>query len=251
MRVCFTQPRKSSCPVSTHTALCDARHGNGSAFGPICRSLLSGSSPLLARCVSVNAQTIQVSAAMGRVDISHGHHSMEETLKSHKSVFLVLALVLFTSCGSSSKNNSPTSMSVQGNWTITANDPISGTSSVFQVTLVSSPCTVSSSVGSFAVQGPSCFVADNQTSQGSLSGSGSFLYPPQGVLVGVPSDPIPANTSVGVNVLFVEADLLGDLAVFSGTGTESNASLTGTWNCDTSLTFVCTGIGGSFSGNHK
>jgi hypothetical protein len=112
-------------------------------------------------------------------------------------VFVTLLMLTF-SCSSSSKSGSATQIS--GAWTITASE-VGASSSVFSVTLVSSQCSVSTPVGIFTVQGPACFIADDNTGQGSISGSGQFFYPPQGVLVGSATGTISANASATINLL--------------------------------------------------
>jgi hypothetical protein len=116
--------------------------------------------------------------------------------------------------------------------------------------LVSSPCSVVAGDEVFTVQGPTCFIADDNTGQGSISGSGQFLYPPQGVLVGSPSNPIPANTPESINLVFVEADEYGDVSVFNGSGSVDNGTMSGTWACST-YSPVCTGLSGTFSGTRN
>jgi hypothetical protein len=100
------------------------------------------------------------------------------------------------------------------------------------------------------VEGPNCFIADDNTGQGSISGTGQFFYPPQGVLVGSSTNPIPSDSTAAINLLFVEADRYGDVAVFDGNGSVSNGAITGTWACDPG-TPVCTGVGGTFSGSQN
>ncbi len=102
-----------------------------------------------------------------------------------KVVLVMLLAVVSVACGGTPKSNSTPNASTQisGAWTITANEAGSGTS-VFSVNLVASQCSVSTPVGTFSVLGPDCFIADDNTGQGSISGTGQFLYPPQGVLVG-------------------------------------------------------------------
>jgi hypothetical protein len=164
-----------------------------------------------------------------------------------KKLFAVIAsllVLLLSGCGGSGQqSNSTSTTNMQGNWTITATGTSS--SSVFNVTLVSSACTVATPIGTFTVVGPACFIADDNTGQGSISGTGTFIYPPQGVLLGVPANPASANASI--DLLFAEADQFGDAAVFGGTGTVSNGTITGTWSCN-SASPVCFGLSGTFSG---
>jgi hypothetical protein len=169
-------------------------------------------------------------------------------MKKLISVFVLLFVgILLISCGSSSSGSqqgNSTSTNIQGTWAITATEP-GAAGSVFNVTLVSSPCSVATPIGTFTVQGPACFIADDNTGQGSISGTGSFIYPPAGVLIGVPANPASINASI--DLLFAEADQFGDAAVFGGTGTVSNGTITGTWACNPASP-VCFGLGGTFSG---
>jgi hypothetical protein len=166
------------------------------------------------------------------------------------SVLLSVGTLLM-SCGSNNSSSSQqatsTSTSIQGSWTITAAEPGYG-SSVFNVTLVSSPCSVATPIGTFTVQGPACFIADDNAGEGSISGTGSFIYPPAGVLIGTPANP--ASTNASIDLLFAEADEFGDAAVFGGTGTVSKGTITGTWACNPASP-VCFGLNGTFSGTQQ
>ncbi len=158
--------------------------------------------------------------------------------------FLLIFLLFIVGCGSSSKQSST---SILGNWTIVASNGAGG-STTFQASVVSSPCTVSTPIGTFTVAGPTCFIADNNTGKGSISGTGQFIYPPVGALVGVPADPAPAGSTL--NLLFVEADLSGNAAVFGGNGTVTGNKMTGSWTCNANSP-ACLGLSGTFSGNKQ
>jgi hypothetical protein len=165
---------------------------------------------------------------------------------------VVILTFVLVACGSGSKSSpSATNINTQlsGSWTITATESGS-TDSVFSVNLVSSQCSVSTPVGTFTVQGPSCVIADDNTGQGSISGTGQFIYPPQGVLVGATAGSIAANASAPIDLLFVEANQYGDVAVFNGNGTVTNGSMTGTWVCNVDSP-SCSGLNGTFSGNQN
>jgi hypothetical protein len=162
-----------------------------------------------------------------------------------RTLSLIIIFTMFVlACGSS---HSPGTQ-IPGAWTITANELTSG-GSVFSVTLVSSQCSVVAGDEIFTVQGPTCFIADDNTGQGSISGTG-VLYPPQGVLVGSPGNPIPADTSESINLVFVEADEYGDVSVFNANGSVDNGTMSGTWVCST-YSAVCTGLSGTFSGTRN
>ena len=168
---------------------------------------------------------------------------------------LLLAVIATVGCGGGSKNSTGgngqngTSTSIHGAWTIVATE-VGTPNSTFQVTLVSSACSVATPIGTFTVQGPTCFIADDGTGQGSISGTGNFIYPPQGVLIGIASSPVPANTSATVDLLFAEADRLGDAAVFSANGTVINGTMSGTWVCNPNSP-VCAGESGTFTGTKQ
>lgn len=176
-------------------------------------------------------------------------------MKFSKSlVVLVLAVIATVGCGGgktstggNGRNGTPTS--IHGTWTIVATE-VGTQNSTFHVTLVSSGCSVATPIGTFTVQGPNCFIADDNTGQGSISGTGSFIYPPQGVLIGIASSPVPANTSAPIDLLFAEADQFGDAAVFSGNGTVTNGTMTGTWVCNQNSP-VCGGESGTFTGTQQ
>lgn len=164
-----------------------------------------------------------------------------------KRLLVLFAVLIFiVGCGSSSHSNSATS--IAGTWTIVASNGVGG-STTFVATVVSSPCTVSGPIGfgDFTVTGPSCFVANNFTTPGSITATGTLLFPAQGALIGVPADPAPANSTL--NLLFVEANDTSD-AVFTGSGTVSGGKMTGTWACDASSP-ACVGLSGTFSGSKQ
>jgi hypothetical protein len=161
----------------------------------------------------------------------------------------LLATLFLPACGGKGPG-SPSGLSIQGSWTI-ATASASGDSTL-QVSLVSSTCSVTTPIGTFTVHLPDqqvCFIADSNTGQGSIGGVGAFIYPPQGVLVGVPSNPIYPGTNYLLNLLFVEANQFGDFAVFDGTGSvNADGTMIGTFICDPG-TPVCSGISGTFSGS--
>jgi hypothetical protein len=163
-----------------------------------------------------------------------------------RSVALIGILTAFAvGCGS----NAPSGTQIPGSWTITANE-LSSTGSVFSVNLVSSQCSVVAGDEVFTVQGPTCFIADDTTGQGSISATGQLLYPAQGVLLGASSNPVPANTIESVNLVFVEADEYGDLSIFNGNGSIENGTINGTWVCST-YSPACAGLTGTFSGTRN
>lgn len=166
---------------------------------------------------------------------------------------LILALIVFAAGCNSTKNagGGGTGTSMQGMWAVTGTATLGSQSGsgTYQVQLVSSPCSVNTPVGTFSVQGPVCFIANNNSAQGSISGTGlpsSSKNNGQGVLVGVASNPVPANAPI--NLLFVVGESDGTVLEFAGSGTMANGTMTGTGSCSTS-TPLCQGATGTFSAN--
>jgi len=141
-----------------------------------------------------------------------------------------------------------------GTWTVTGNLQCalgcgsSGISSLYKLVFVPSSCTVNTPVGTFSVDGHVCFIANNNTGEGSISGKGISVSPKgagHGVLIGVPSNPVPADSTV--NILFIAADKYGNLAEFSGKGMISKGTMAGNFSCSTA-TPICQGASAAFSG---
>jgi len=164
-----------------------------------------------------------------------------------KRILILILIVFAAGCGGTKSAGSGATTSLLGMWTVTGNLGSQSGSRTYQVSLVSSPCSVTTPVGSFSVQGPVCFIANNNTAQGSISGSGlpaSSTNNGQGVLIGVSANPVPGNGTF--NLLFVAANNAGVIQ-FTGSGTVNNGTMTGTASCSSS-TPVCQGISGTFSG---
>jgi hypothetical protein len=168
-----------------------------------------------------------------------------------RCALIVAAAVISVACGGSPKSESASSTQIPGAWawTITSNE-VGLSANALSVTLVASQCSLSTPVGTFTVEGPICFTADDDTRQGSISGTGQFLYPPQSLLVGSSTNPLPSNTTATIDLLFVEEDQYGDVAVFNGNGSISNGVATGTWACNPSSP-ACSGLSGTFSGSQN
>jgi hypothetical protein len=167
---------------------------------------------------------------------------------------LVLIVMVFAAGCSSSNNGSGTSTpptSMQGTWTATGNLSGSGSGSgTYQIALVPSPCSVITPLGTFSVQGPVCFIANNNSAQGSISGSGlpsSSNNIGQGVLIGVAANPVPANGTF--NLLFVSA-IGANFVEFTGNGTVTNGTMKGSGSCSAS-TSLCQGLSATFSGTEQ
>lgn len=182
---------------------------------------------------------------------------LSRELKQWRSMKRILVLMLgwiaFAAGCNSAKNitgpNPGTPM--QGTWDVTGSiqcTPSCGSpTGTYQVTFTSSPCSVSTPVGTFSVQGPVCFIANNNTGEGSISGKGlpsSSKNNGQGVLIGVPSNPVPDNATA--NLLFVSAYGGGNFVEFTGSGTVAGGKITGTGSCSAS-TPVCQGASATFS----
>jgi hypothetical protein len=160
-------------------------------------------------------------------------------------ILILISLAFAAACSSSSKNaggGSTATTSMAGTWAVAGS--LGSQQGAYQVTLVSSPCSVSTPVGTFAVQGPVCFIANNNSGQGAITGTGS-TETGNGVLVGVSANPVPAAGTF--SLVFVSADSHGNIAEFTGNGTVTNGTLTGTGACSSS-TPICQGLSGTFSG---
>src|SRR5262249_8633758 len=180
------------------------------------------------------------------------------TSNTVRCLYLLIGTLMFfgAGCGSDDNPKGPTGTSMQGTWTVTGNIQCtqscgSSGSNTYQVALVSSPCTVTTPVGMFSVQGSACFIANNNTGEGSISGTGIPNSPKstgQGVLIGVPSNPVPDNAII--NMLFVAGENNGNFAEFTGSGSVANGKMTGTGSCSPS-TPICQGVSATFSGNKQ
>jgi hypothetical protein len=103
----------------------------------------------------------------------------------------------------------------------------------------------------FSVDGSVCFIANNNTAQGSISGTGLLSNASntgQGVLVGVPANPVPDNSTI--NLLFVAGDKNGNFVEFAGTSTIANGTMQGTLSCSAN-TSQCQGTSATFSGTQQ
>ncbi|MCU1250097.1 MAG: hypothetical protein JWQ49_3126 [Edaphobacter sp.] len=178
--------------------------------------------------------------------------------------FLMLILLLLTAGCSSTKDPgsaSASGTSMVGNWTVSTTATSTGNlgsqcsqscgPGSYQLMLIQSPCTVTTPVGTFSVQGPACFIANNNSGQGSISGTGipsSVKSTSQGVLIGVPSDPVSSGATL--NLVFVAGNRNGNFVKFTGSGTITNGVMAGTGSCSTS-TPICDGVTGTFSGSKQ
>jgi hypothetical protein len=164
-------------------------------------------------------------------------------------ISILILIVFATGCNSTKSGmGTGTGTSMQGTWTVTGNLGTQSGNETYQVSFVPSPCSVMSPVGTFSVQGPVCFIANNNTGQGSISGKGLLSNASntgEGVLLGVASNPVPANATF--NLLFVLGEKNGSFIEFTGSGTVANGTMTGTGSCSPS-TPMCQGLSGTFSG---
>jgi hypothetical protein len=163
-------------------------------------------------------------------------------------ILILISLVFGAGCSSSKNTGSGATTSMPGTWAVTGNLGSQAGSATYQVSLVSSPCSVTTAVGVFSVQGPVCFIASNNTGQGSISGTGlpsASKNTGQGVLIGVAANPVLGHGTF--NLLFVAGDASGNFVEFMGSGTVSDGTMTGTGSCSSS-TPLCQGMSGTFSG---
>jgi hypothetical protein len=115
--------------------------------------------------------------------------------------------------------------------------------------LVSSPCSVTTPVGGFSVQGPVCFIANNNSGLGSISAAGSRpTSNSQGVLMGVTSNPVADDATF--NLVFVAGSGSGNVAEFTGSGSVTAGTLKGTGSCSAD-TPICQGVTGTFSATQQ
>jgi len=127
-------------------------------------------------------------------------------MKNMFVLFTLLSVIaVFLDCGGSQQAGSPSApvtpittatptISMQGTWIITTS--ANGANSASQVDLVPSTCSVTLDWDypgvddidtTFTLFGSSCFIADNLSGLGSISGQTGLYYPLQIVLVSAPS----------------------------------------------------------------
>ena len=159
---------------------------------------------------------------------------------------LILILIVFAAgCDSAKNTGGGSGTSMQGMWTVTGNLGSQGGPATYQVQLVSSPCSVTTPAGAFSVQGPVCFIANNNSGLGSISAGGARpVGNSQGVLVGVASNPV-ADDAI-FNLVFVAGSGPGNVAEFTGSGSVTAGTLKGTGSCSAD-TPICQGVTGTFS----
>jgi hypothetical protein len=130
----------------------------------------------------------------------------EPNMKNMFVLFTLLSVIaVFLDCGGSQQAGSPSApvtpittatptISMQGTWIITTS--ANGANSASQVDLVPSTCSVTLDWDypgvddidtTFTLFGSSCFIADNLSGLGSISGQTGLYYPLQIVLVSAPS----------------------------------------------------------------
>jgi hypothetical protein len=158
-----------------------------------------------------------------------------------KKYLYLCPLLLLIGCGGGNNNQSgstPQTTQLVGNWTVVASSPEGN--ATLTANLVPSACTVMQSNITFEIGGDginACVLADNLSGQGSVIGTGSFLYPPQGMLFGASANPAPLSGQM--QFLFAEADAFGNIAAFQGIATNTTSNtITGTYTCD-AQTPVC------------
>jgi hypothetical protein len=165
-----------------------------------------------------------------------------------KRIWILILMVFAAACDSAKNTGGGSGTSMQGTWTVTGNLG-SHRPATYQVQLVSSPCSVTTPVGTFSVQGPICFVANNNSGLGSISGTGSRQTGvSQGVLVGVASNPVADDATF--NLVFVAGDATGNVVEFTGSGSVTAGTLKGTGSCSKD-TPICLGVTGTFSATQQ
>jgi hypothetical protein len=168
-----------------------------------------------------------------------------------KRILILILIVFAAGCDSAKNTGGGSGTSLQGTWTVTGNLGSQSGSATYQVQLVASPCSVTTPVGTFSVQGPVCFIANNNSGLGSISATGSGAHPTgnsQGVLVGVASNPVADDATF--NLVFVAGNGAGNIAEFTGSGSVTAGTLKGTGSCSQD-TPICLGVTGTFSGTQQ
>jgi hypothetical protein len=202
------------------------------------------------RVLGVPENRAQCCPIFGHSQWSSDGSAAPKTLR-RTSLILILILIFCAAGCSSGKSGMGTGTSLLGAWTVTGNLGTQSGSETYQVTLVSSPCSAVSPVGTFSVQGPVCFIANNNTGQGSISGKGLLSNANntgEGVIIGATANPVPANSTL--NLLFVLGEKNGTFIEFTGNGTVANGTMTGSGTCSAS-TPVCQGMSATFSGTQQ
>ena len=171
---------------------------------------------------------------------------------------LVLSLVACGSGGTQSASSKSTT-EMAGNWSITTTE--SGQVDTMQLTMVPNGTPIPNSQGEvtacnwlaadlMALQGPACFFASYNlySPVGSIFDSNPLIGP-LNIVVGVSQDPAPAGSSV--SIAFSEVYNDSDYWVFSGAGTVTNGTISGTWECNVQAAPSCAGMSGTFSGSRS
>jgi len=180
--------------------------------------------------------------------------------KLRQGMLLLVVMAVVAGCssdgatGSGGASTGTTEMS--GTWSASGTGACTsgctGVTASYQVKLVSSPCSVTTPLGVFSVQGSVCFIANNNSGSGSIAGSGiptSSKSLGQGVLVGTAADPVPDNSTV--NLVFVSAASGGKFTEFTGTATVVGGKMTGSGVCSSASTSSCTGTSATFTATHQ
>jgi hypothetical protein len=172
------------------------------------------------------------------------------------SVFALLFSALLCGCNAAKQAAStppPTSTltPVVGTWTINMAeiDDDGYANGSFSTTLIASGCPAST-----ILQGPVCFTSSTQGIAGGFTpGQGEWEYSTVFFVdVGVPSTngdfEVPANSQMALYLAECNSGA-EDCAVFSGTGTITNSTVTGTWECNASQAGdTCGTAHGTFTG---
>ncbi len=192
-------------------------------------------------------------AAVQSPTCAHSECLERRTIVKGISLLMLILIVFAAGCNSSnSATGSGATTPIPGTWSATgtlACTQICPGAQTYSVVLVASPCTVDTPVGTFSVDGAVCFIANNNTASGSISGPGIPTTPKstgQGILIGVPANPVPDNSTI--NLLFVSASGGNSFIEFTGSASIAGGKITGTAACSAS-TPACEGMTASFTAN--
>ena len=174
--------------------------------------------------------------------------------------FAGIALFL-SGCGGGSKPTPPPTnlpLTVEGSWKISASDAAGSSgfnASIVVLTPQSGDCNVPTPIGiTFTVTGAtSCFIADANANQGSVSGvTGKWDYPPAGFMFGLASvDPVAANSTAQMLGFLVETDGTNvEIVDLNGTITATTKTISGSFSCDAQSPNPCN-YSGTFTAVHQ
>jgi len=180
-------------------------------------------------------------------------------MTSHRffAALLLLAAFLLYGCGSSSSSKSTQPMDItSGTWTIaiTQNNN-EGPSWTLTATFKTFPCSNTNiTLGpDWTIPGP--LTATVCMTASSLNTTTSGAPTPQGLIIGLGANPVPANgtTTMPANTSYmaVNGNSGSEALDLTATFTASSKSVSGTYVCDTSSAGTCGTDSGTFTGTMK